>query len=82
MIEDHNSRDVGYIRILGVRNRDVLSRLSRSSSVPLITGSVSGSQYNAADLRASDIYALSQKAAPFRCVARDLTEKLIILEDD
>jgi predicted nucleotidyltransferase len=81
MIEDHNSRDVGYIRILGVRNRDVLSRLSRSSSVPLITGSVSGSQYNAADLRASDIYSLSQKAAPFRCVARDLTEKLIILED-
>lgn len=81
MIEEHNNLGARYIRILGVKNRDILSYLSRSSSVPLITGSVAGSQYDAADISASDIYALSQNSAPFSCVSRDLTEKLIVLED-
>jgi predicted nucleotidyltransferase len=81
MISEHNRHSAEYIRVLGVKSRDILSTLSHSSSVPLIMGSVAGSPYKNVDINASDIYALSQKAEPFRCVARDLTEKLIILED-
>lgn len=79
MVNERNKHDISYIRVLGVKNKDVLSALSRSSRVPVITGAVASSSYESIDMKASDIYALSQRTPPFSNVARDLTEKLIIL---
>ncbi len=78
MISERNRNDIDHIRILGVKNADVLSELSRKSSVPIITGSVASSPYPSFDVHMSDVYALTQNKEPFRSTARDFTEGLII----
>jgi hypothetical protein len=78
MVEEQNSKGIGYVRVLGARSKDVLSALSESCRVPLIAGSVASTPYCDIDIKASDVYALSQNKKPFCNVARDFTERLII----
>ena len=78
MVDETNVKQEGYIRVLGVKSPEVLSKLSSVCKVPMITGAVASSGYSIADIRAADIYALTQKAKPFSSAARDFTEKLII----
>jgi predicted nucleotidyltransferase len=79
MVAGRNSKKPDHIRVLGVKDTGVLSSLSRSSRVPVVTGSVASSLYESIDITASNIYALSQKSSPFSCIDRDYTEKLIVL---
>ncbi len=81
MVEKQNTKSVEYIRVLGARSKDVLSALSSVSRVPVIAGSVASTAYEDIDIKASDVYALSQSVKPFSNVARDYTEKLIIADE-
>lgn len=76
-IEQHNHNGVGYIRILGAKNSEVLSEIYRKSKVPMISGSVASSPYSKFDISASDVYALSQDEKPFCNASRDYTQRLI-----
>jgi predicted nucleotidyltransferase len=78
MVEKQNKEGLCHLRVLGVKNKNVLSVLSKISRVPLVCGSAASSLYPSFDVTASDIYALSQAASPFCNVKRDFTEKLII----
>jgi predicted nucleotidyltransferase len=78
MVTRRNRRSIDHIRVLGARNTDVLSALSASSRVPLVTGAVASSPVETIDISASDVYALTQTAAPYNNAARDYTEKLIL----
>lgn len=78
MVKDRNNKSIDNIRILGVKNVGILKALSSSSRVPLVTGSVASSSYDAFEIKASDIYALSQNTKPYNLTGRDFTEKLII----
>jgi predicted nucleotidyltransferase len=80
IIKKRNARRIDHIRILGVKNEDVLKALSRKCRVPLVTGSAASSRYDAIDVKASNAYALSQKAIPYCLTERDFTEKLIIVD--
>jgi len=74
-IAAHNSRAVSHIRVIGVKNPEVLSALSASARVPVITSGAP--PYPVADAAASDVWALSQSVPPFSGAGRDFTERLI-----
>lgn len=80
MINKRNACAIDHIRVLGVKNEDVLKELSKKSGIPLVTGSAAASQYEDIDVKASNVYALSQKTAPYCLAERDFTEKLIITD--
>ncbi len=79
MVKKHNRRKISHARVLGVKNPEVLSVLSKTCRVPIITGAAS-SPYSPVDIASTDIYALSQKTAPFNSASRDFTQKLFIEE--
>ena len=76
MVTRHNRKKVGYVHVLGVADKSVMSALSASCKVPLVTGK--SMQHSRVDLIATDVYALTQKAPPFNETARDFTQRLII----
>lgn len=78
MVTQRSGAGAKYVRVLGVKSKDVLSALSESCRLPVIAGSAAASRYSATDIAATDVYALSQTEKPFCSVARDYTEKLII----
>ena len=77
-VRQHNRTPVDHIRVLGVKSPDVLSALSKTCAVPVVAGSVANSPYPPLDAAATDVWALSQHASPFRDGCRDYTQKLLI----
>lgn len=78
MVQKHNKKAPEYVHVLGVKNRDVMSALTKSSLVPLVIGK--SDLYPQTDLAATGVYALTQNVHPFNAPVRDFTQKLIILE--
>ena len=79
IIAGANGAPIDHVRVLGVREPGVLSTLSKTCTVPIISGSAAASPYPGIDAAASDVYALTQKTLPYFAAARDYTEKLILL---
>lgn len=75
MVSAHNAAPAGSVRILGVKNGDVLSALAKAARVPLITSAAKG--YSAQDAASGDVWALSQSAAPFCESGRDFSQRLL-----
>lgn len=78
MVQKHNKKVLEYVHVVGVKNRDVMSALTKSSRVPIVIGK--SDLYPQADLAATGVYALTQNVHPFSAPVRDFTQKLIILE--
>jgi predicted nucleotidyltransferase len=76
MVQRHNAAPASHIRVLGVKSPDVLSALSKASSVPIIT--TAAPPYPDMDIAASNVWALTQTASPFCNSDRDFTQKLFI----
>lgn len=76
MVQRHNAAPIDHIRVLGVKSPDVLSELSKASSVPVIT--TAAPPYPGIDIAASNVWALTQSAPPFCNSDRDYTQKLIV----
>jgi len=77
-VRQHNGSPIDCIRVLGVKEPDVLSALSKASSVPLVAGSVANSPYPKLDAAATDVWALTQHSSPFCNGYQDYTRKLIV----
>ena len=77
-VQQHNRTPLDHVRVLGVKSPDVLSALSRTCTVPLVSGSVANSPYPALDAAATDVWALSQRVSPFQKGYQDFTQKLLI----
>ena len=77
-IREYNRAPLSHIRVLGVKEPGVLSTLSKTCSVPLITGSIANSSYPKLDAAATDVWALTQHASPFCDGYQDYTQKLLI----
>lgn len=75
MVEAHRAAPAQAVRVLGVKNGDVLSELTKAARVPLITSAAKG--YPALDAAASDVWALSQTVPPFSDSDRDYTQRLL-----
>lgn len=78
MIVKHNRTRPDHVRVLAVKNPDVLSALSKTSRVPVVTGAVASSRYPGMDAAATAVYALSQTTVPFCSASADYTQKLIV----
>lgn len=78
LVQKHNKKAPDYVHILGVKNTNVMSALTKSSHVPIVIGK--SDLYPRTDLSATGVYALTQNTRPFNAPVRDFTQKLIILE--
>jgi|AGTN01.1.fsa_nt_gi Predicted nucleotidyltransferase len=75
-VQRHNDTPIDHIRVLGVKSPDVLSALSKAASAPIVTAAAP--PYPKIDIAASNVWALTQAAPPFRNTDRDYTERLLI----
>lgn len=78
MVQKHNRKRLSHVHVLGVRNQSVMSALNASCKVPIVTGK--SDKYSNIDLKATDVYALTQSVSPFCDTARDFTQRLIVIE--